>query len=540
VELDLVIREANIITMDPARPAASRLGIWRGQVAGVDEQIDGLPAGTEVSLGGATVVPGFLDAHTHLAWAGIAARSTSLASCQSVAEALAEIGRAARAVPPGAWADISGYDQRPLGRHLTCHDLDTVAAGRKLFILHSSGHASLVNSLVTDLLPASGWQHQPGVMLDADGQPTGMFAEEAAGLIAALRNPYSLAELTSALSLAAAQCTAQGITFCAEAGLGGGMSFRSPVEALAFQRAQDGPEFPLRAQLMISREMFGPVASAPGDDVAQAFPLGLRTGLGSARLSLGALKIWLDGGMRIRTAAVTQPYAGSENTGMLAAELPEMAQLAEDAHAAGWQLALHAIGDAAVDAALDIFARAQRRAPRADARHRIEHAGLIRPDQLARLRDLNVIAVIQPSFLYESGADYAAIVGPERSDWLYRGRSLLDAGITVAGSSDRPVAGGAPLQAMQFMVERLTAGGAPVGPGEAITAAEALAAYTTGAAYACRVEDQLGSLTAGKLADLAVLSADPRRVPGSQIGQIEVLATAVGGQLVHGDWPAGT
>src|SRR5262249_18371904 len=264
--------------------------------------------------------------------------------------------------------------------------------------------------------------------------------------ISALRNPYSLAELTAALSAAAAQCVAQGVTFCAEAGLGGGLSSRSPVEALAFQRVQDGPGpgVPIRAQLMVAREMFGPVASAPGDDVAQAFPLGLRTGLGSARLSLGALKIWLDGGMMARTAALTEPYVGTENTGLLTGDLAEIAQIAEDAHAAGWQLALHAIGDPAGDAGPDIVARAQRRAPRAGARHRIEHAGLIRPDQVGRMRELGVIAVIQPSFLYEYGADYAAIVGPGRRDWLYRGRSLLDAGITVAGSSDRPAATAAP------------------------------------------------------------------------------------------------
>jgi len=539
VELDLVISEANIVTMDPARPAARRLGIWHGRVAGTDEQIEGLPARVSVSLGGATVVPGFLDAHSHLAWAGIAARSTSLASCRSLAEALDRIGRAAQAVPEGGWVDITGYDQRPLGRHLTRHDLDQVAAGRKLFILHTSGHASLVNSLVADLLPASGWQHRPDVVRDADGQPTGLFVEDATELISALRNPYSLAELTAALSAAAAEFVAQGVTFCAEAGLGGGLSSRSPVEALAFQQAQAGAGsgFPIRAQLMVARDMLTPVTTAPGDDVSQAFPLGLRTGLGSARLSLGALKMWLDGGMMARTAALTEPYVGTGNTGLLTGDPAEIAQVAEDAHAAGWQLALHAIGDAAVDAALDIFARAQRRAPRAGARHRIEHAGLIRPDQVGRMRELGVIAVIQPSFLYEYGADYAAIVGPERSSWMYRGRSLLDAGITVAGSSDRPVASGAPLQAMQFMVERRTSGGLPVGPGEAITPAEALAAYTTGSAYACRVEDELGSLSPGKQADLVVLSDDPRGVPGRQIGQIEVLATAIAGQLVHGDWP---
>jgi hypothetical protein len=202
VELDLVLREANIITMDPARPAAGRLGIWHGRVAGVDEQIDGLPARAQVRLGGATVVPGFLDAHAHLAWAGIAAGSTSLASCLTVAEALAAISRAAGAVPAGGWVDVTGYDQRPFGRHLTRRDLDTAAAGRKLFILHASGHATLVNSLVTDLLPAGGWQHRPGVVLDEAGQPTGLFAEEAAALVAGLRNPYSLEELTGALSVA--------------------------------------------------------------------------------------------------------------------------------------------------------------------------------------------------------------------------------------------------------------------------------------------------------------------------------------------------
>ena len=174
------------------------------------------------------------------------------------------------------------------------------------------------------------------------------------------------------------------------------------------------------------------------------------------------------------------------------------------------------------------------RHPRPDARHRIEHAGLVRPDQLARFAALNVAAVVQPNFLRYFGTDYAAIMGEQRMPWLYRGRGFLDHGVRLVGSSDRPVTVGAPLRAIQFMVERMSVSGLVVGPEEGLTVDEALRAYTVDAAWACHREDTLGSLAPGRHADLVVLDDDPRRVDVGRIGDLEVVSTIVAGTVAHG------
>jgi len=231
-----------------------------------------------------------------------------------------------------------------------------------------------------------------------------------------------------------------------------------------------------------------------------------------------------------RTAALSSPYEGLDHSGEVQDDPEVLADTIVDGHLAGWQLAVHAIGDRAADIALDALERAQRLRPRPGARHRIEHAGLIRPDQLPRFARLGVSAVVQPSFLRYFGDDYAAIMGEERAPWLYRGRAFLDHGIPLVGSSDRPVAEGSPLRAIQFMVERASESGQVIGPDEAITVDEALRAYTVAGALACHWEDSLGSLTPGKLADLVVLGDDPRSADPSRIGDIEVVATYVDGR----------
>ena len=537
--LDLLLVNAAARTLDPRRPHATRIGVLHGRVVGLDDDLDGLAAEHTVDLRGRTVLPGFVDAHNHLAWAGLAERAVDLTGTADPAAALDRIARAAELAAPDGWVDVVGYDQRPFGRHLTRDDLDSVAGGRKVYAIHTSGHAHLVSSAVLDLLPSLP-AADPDVVTDATGRPTGLFLEAATALVAAVRAPYPVAELADAISVAAARCAAQGITTVAEAGVGGGLTGRSPVEVLAYQQAIEAGRFPLRAQVMVTVDALSEITAHPADGVGWAFPLGLRTGFGSDRLALGAVKAWLDGGMMARTAALSAPYAdaGPPRSGGLTPDLERVKEVACAAHAAGWQLALHAIGDRAVDAALDIVEAAQRRQPRPAARHRIEHCGLVRPDQLPRLAAARVTAVVQPAFLHAFGDDYATIMGPGRADWLYRGRAFLDHGIPLAGSSDRPVADGAPLRAIQFMVERRSHTGAVIGPSEALHVTEALHAYTMGSAAACGMADRIGSITVGKHADLVVLDADPARVPPHEIADIPVLATAVGGTIIHGSWPA--
>ncbi|MCM2390567.1 amidohydrolase [Streptomyces albipurpureus] len=512
------ITNANIITMDPARPAGHELGIWRGLIVGVDDEVAALPARRVLDLGGATLLPGFIDAHVHLMWAGLAARAVSIAPSTAIDDILSTVATAAAATAPDDWVELSGYDQRPLGRHLTAAELDTVSAGRKVFLGHVSGHGCVVNTAVLDLLPVG------------STRTAGFLAEEAMAAARLLRPPRSLVELAAAIEQAAGVCRTEGITACAEAGLGSELFAYGPLDAGAFQLALDQGRLTVRTQLMVAANALGPVEASPHDRTTHAISLGLRSGFGDGRLSLGALKIFTDGGMMARTAALSSPYQGSSESGQLQQTARPLKDIIVEGHLAGWQLAVHAIGDRAVDVALDALAEAQRQHPRPHARHRIEHAGLVRPDQLPRFAALGVSAVIQPGFLRHFGDDYAAIMGDERAPWLYRGRGFLDNGVRLVGSSDRPVADGAPLRAIQFMVERASLSGQIIGPDEGVTVEEALRAYTSDAAYTCHWEDSAGTISAGKRADLVVLADDPRRVPSSAIGSIEVLGTFLEGE----------
>ncbi|WP_159765423.1 amidohydrolase [Streptomyces sp. HM190] len=511
------ITNARVVTMDPARPAARELGIWRGRIVGLDEEVAGLPARRTLDLDGATVLPGFIDAHVHLAWTGLKAEAPSVAPSRRADDVLRVVAEAVKRAPAGGWVDFGGYDQRTLDRPLTAADLDAVSAGRRVCLGHLSGHACLVNSAVLEGLPAE------AVRSD------GFLAEGAMGAALRSRPPHSLSELASAIGRAARVCRSEGITGCAEAGIGARLFGHSPLEGAAFQLARETGRLPLRVQLMVAADALRPVEAAGQDTTSRAIDLGLRTGFGDGPLSLGALKIFTDGGMMARTAALSSPYLGGGGSGQLMHEPDVLEDAIVAGHLAGWQLAVHAIGDRAVDVALDALEKAQRLRPRPEARHRIEHAGLVRPDQLPRLGALGMTVVVQPSFLRYYGDDYATVMGEERADWLYRGRGFLDHGVRVAGSSDRPVADGAPLRAIRFMVERASESGRLIGAGEAITVEEALRAYTVEAARACRWEADAGSLTAGKRADLVVLGDDPRRVDVSRVADIEVLRTFVEG-----------
>ncbi|MEI5522298.1 amidohydrolase [Streptomyces brasiliscabiei] len=518
------ITNAHVVTMDPDRPAAREIGIWRGRIVGLDEDVAGLAAHRTLDLGGATVLPGFIDAHVHLAWAGLKAKAPSVAPSRGADDVLRVVADAVAQAPAGGWVDFGGYDQRTLDRPLTAADLDAVSAGRKVYLGHLSGHACLVNSAVLSGLPAE------------VARPDGFLAEGSMGAALRTRPPHSLTDLASAIEHAARVCRSEGITGAAEAGVGARLFGHSPIEGAAYQLAHASGRLPLRVRLMVAADALRPVAANAEDTTSRAIDLGLRTGFGDGALSLGALKIFTDGGMMARTAALTSPYLSADGSGapggsgQLMHEPETLESTIVEGHLAGWQLAVHAIGDRALDVALDALEKAQKLKPRPEARHRVEHAGLVRPDQLPRLAALGVTVVIQPSFLRHYGDDYATIMGEERAGWLYRGRGFLDHGVPVAGSSDRPVADGAPLRAIRFMVERASESGRLIGPAETVTVEEALRAYTVEAARACHWETDAGSLTPGKRADLVVLGDDPRRVDVSRIGDIEVVRTFVEGE----------
>ena len=533
---DLLLVNGAVLTMDPARPRARSVAVAGGRIIAVDPDPGDLPAREVVDLQGAALLPGFNDAHNHMASFGLSLAEVDLSSAavRSLDELYAAVAGRARQAPLDGWVVGTGYDQNKLEGHPNRDGLDRAAAGRRVWLRHTSGHMCVVSSAVlADLGLADQAIDVPGgaVITDASGRPTGLLQEKAQGLVGQLVHPYPVSVVAEAIDRAGARYLAEGLTSVTEAGVGGGWVGHTPVELAAYQLARDTGRLHVRVELMIASDALHTLTAHQDDGLDLGLDLGIRTGFGDDWLRIGAMKIFTDGSLVGLTAAMHEDFAGQAgNRGFFQADADELTATIVAAHRSGWQIAAHAIGDRAIDLALDAYAQAQRRYPRAGARHRIEHFGVVQPGQVVRAAELGVIPVPQGRFASELGDGMLRAVGPDRQAWLYRQRSLLDAGLVLPGSSDRPVVAGAPLLGIHDMVNRRTASGAPFNPDEAITVPEALRAYTSGSAFASRAEHLKGSITPGKLADLVVLSQDPTVVSPEEIAGIAVLATYVDGE----------
>jgi predicted amidohydrolase YtcJ len=537
--LDLKLRDARIRTVDGRYPRARVIGVLAGVVVGLDETVADLPARTVLDCGGTVVVPGFGDAHNHMTWFGQSLDQLDLTGARAPEHVYDAVARRAAALPAGAWITGSGYDDTVLGSHPRREALDRASGGRPVWLTHRSGHMCVVGSEVLrrcGVLDGTADEPEGGVVVRGpDGEPTGLLQERAQALVTGLVMPYPARDLADAVGRASAVYAAEGLTHVTEAGVGAGLIGRSPVEAAAYQLAHERGTLRTRVQLMAAADNLHPLSAHPDDGITTGLDLGLRTGFGDDRLRLGPMKIWLDGSLVGRTAALTEAACGHAPSSGVYQDAPrDMRRLIVEAHRSGWRVAAHAIGDEAVDLALDAFEEAQRAVPRPDVRHRVEHSAVVRPEQLSRYAELGVTPVPQAHFLHAIGDTMAEALGPARTEWLYRHGSFLRAGLRVPGSSDRPVAPGAPLLGMQSMVERLSRDGRLLGADDRVTAEQALRAYTLDAAWAAHEEDRRGSLTPGKLADFVLLSRDPVETGGSRIGSIDVLATFVAGECVHG------
>lgn len=550
MKLDLLLRNADIITMDERRPHATSLGVWQGRIVGLDDDLDGLDAGEVLDLAGATVTPGFIDAHCHTTWFGLGLGELDVSAARGLNQlyALLEAGMAAdSAAGPGsepgdgpAWLLATGFSQQQHGGEFPdITVLDRITGNRPLFMRHNSGHMAIVNTAalrLADADQASFPDPDGGVIVrDLAGRPTGLVQETAQQLIQQLILPYSSGAIEAALDRATSYYAAEGITSFTEAGIGGGWIGHSPVELAAYQRAASAGRLHARAQLMPVLDVLHPLGGQNPPDAATAgLDLGITSGFGGEFLSLGPAKVFLDGSLLGETAAVSQDYCShggtdnTGNTGYFQAEPDELRTKIEAAYAAGWSIAAHAIGDRAVDLAIDIITDCAAKYGPRSVPNRIEHASMTRPEQLHRLAAADIAVTPQASFFFDGGDGMTASLGPERLGWAYRAASFLAAGVTLAGSSDRPVADGNVLRGMQAFVDRRTASGNVFGnPDERLSPFQALASYTTGAAAATGTSHLKGSLSPGKLADFTVLSGSP--LSAGSIADLKVLATAVGG-----------
>ncbi|WP_053384641.1 amidohydrolase [Leucobacter celer] len=547
MRLDLILRAREILTMDPARPTATSVGVIGGRIVGFDEELAGLEAERVLDFGDAVATPGLIDAHCHTAWWGLGLAAIDLSAARGL-EALyaliaAEAARLDELGDADAWVHGTGFNQAHHGGLFPdIARLDEITGGRPLYLRHTSGHASITNTATLRLVGAlePGFENPVGgvVVRDGSGAPTGLVEEAAQGLVQALLLPYSRERLIEALDAATSRYAAQGITSFTEAGVGGGWIGHSPVEVAAYQAASERGRLHARAQLMPAidalRPLEGHAADFHGEGDGAGLDLGIRAGFGDDAVRFGHVKVFLDGSLLGATAAVTEDFCGHAehgNRGYLLDEPETYRERALGAYRAGWPLALHAIGDAAIDLALDIIEEAQDRYGRLDVPCRIEHFAIARPEQVERAGRLGIAVTPQAGFIGSFGEQMADRVGPERRDWLYRGRSVIDAGVILAGSSDLPVADNDLRRGMQSAVDRIADGGVALGPDEAITPEEALRTHTEWAARATGQLADKGTLERGKLADFAVFSASPLTAPS--IAQLDIVATVLGGELSY-------
>ncbi len=539
---DLLLHNGNLITVDPRRPRATAMGIIGERIVFVGDEVDAadVAARRRIDLGGRTVVPGFNDAHQHMTHYGDALRRVDLSSppVARIEDILDAIAARAAVTPVGQWIVGAGYDQNKLAerRHPLATELDRVAPDHPVMLQHNSGHMMTVNSALLALARVGDLPTPPGgeVVIGDDGQPTGLLLEQAQDLVSRLYKPYSTAEVVESLRLATSAYLAEGVTSCQEAGVGLGLVGHTPVELAAFQQAREEGHLGVRVTAMVAQESLHRVDHHADDRAERTLDLGLRTGFGDDWIRIGNTKVFADGSLIGRTCAMFEPFANEpDNRGFFQIEPDELSSIIIEAHEAGWQVGVHAIGDRAVSAVLDSYEEALARHPRPDHRHRIEHAGVVLPEDVDRMARLGVIPVPQARFISELGDGMAAALGSDRVANCYRQRSFLEAGIPLPGSSDRPVVKGAPLLGIHDLVNQRTEAGQPFNPHEALSAEEALAAYTIGSAYAAFDEHRKGSLTVGKLADAVVLSEDPTTIDPDAIDEVAVTMTMVGGVAAY-------
>jgi predicted amidohydrolase YtcJ len=534
--MELVVEDAVFVTMTADPGPADAMLVRDGRIAAIGpaEAVRAAAAtgARVVRLDGASVVPGLIDAHCHVADVGYLAASAdcSQPSAPDIPAVQARLREAAGQTPPGAWVTGSGYVEYKLreGRHPTRADLDQAVPDRPAVLYHTSLHACVLNTAaLAEAGFADGQPDPPGGAFgrDRDGRLDGVVFERPMFALFERNLRTDLARMDAAararlVQTASRRLAAFGLTAACDADMR-----RDSLAAFAEADA-DG---------LLGLRIYGLVVH---DQVDWLLASGLR-GRRSGRLAAEAVKIWADGGMSSRTAAINGSYpVPPYGSGILYFERDELTEMVRGLDARGFQVAIHAQGDRAIETVLDAYAATlTRRAGGAGAagnplRHRIEHGGAMYPPLAARAAALGIVVVSQPGFLSTLGDGFAEAFG-DRSDQLYSFGSWQRAGITVAGSSDAPVITADPRLGIRDAILRRTGSGHVLGPAERLTAREALALYTTRAAFAARREDEIGSLEPGKLADFAVLDANPLDADPERIGGIGVLATVVGGSPVH-------
>jgi predicted amidohydrolase YtcJ len=529
----LVLTNGRIYTMDPARPTATAIVIRDGRILAVggDEMKSLLGGDGEwIDLNGRCVTPGLVDAHVHFQHFALSLRNVDLDGARSREEALARVAAFAGKEGGGdGWLSGRGWSQDawPDRAFPTAADLDAILPDRPVFLSHKSGHAAWVNSHALRLARIDEHTSDPPggqIQRDAAGRPTGIFFEDAIDLVATHILRPTPADVADAMRRAQAYCWSVGLT--------GLHDFDGRDCFLALQMLRESGELGLRV-----------VKNVPVYRLEHALGVGLRSGFGDDWLRIGGVKIFADGALGSRTAAMIAPYEGEpDNLGIVVTDKEEMLEKARQASAGGLSVTVHAIGDRANHDVLDVYEflrreERERKSPR--LRHRIEHVQILHPSDLGRLASLDVIASMQPIHA-TSDMDMADRYWGDRARYSYAWRTMWDSGALVVFGSDAPVERIDPLPGIHAAVTRRRADGYPGPDGwfppERLTMDETIRAFTTAAALTAGRENVQGSISPGKLADLTIFERDLFTIPADELLQVGIAATMVDGVFRYRIW----
>jgi predicted amidohydrolase YtcJ len=520
---DVILVNGNVLTMDTVRHATA-VAFHSGRIERVGDAGNLLrearPHTQVIDLGGRTAVPGFTDAHAHIWKIGhLLTTMLDLRQTPNLTALADSVRDRSEALPKARWLLGRGFNEvaMPEKRKPTKADLDRAAPDRPVALTRTCGHIYAVNSVALKLAGIDATTPSPpgGVIEhDANGEPNGLLHETAMGLINRAMLPIAASDYEQIIEAALRHQLALGITASADCGI--------IPELLDVYLDMD------RRNALPARVLAMPLRRVDG----RRDPVPLPEQHISDMLRVDTVKFLADGGLSGATAALSIPYQHVDTKGTLRFEKEDLRQLAQESHDQGWRIATHAIGDVAIDMVLSVY---ESLGPHPKGfTHRIEHFGLPDAEQLRRAARIGVISVPQTIFLYELGANFLEFLPPSFLPRTYPIRSMLDAGLTVALSSDAPVVeDDSPLMGIYAAVARMTKDGRVIQPEQCITIEEALYSYTMAGAIACGDSASRGSITPGKWADVAVLSADPLKTDPEALPSIKVEMTFLGGQMLH-------
>jgi predicted amidohydrolase YtcJ len=531
---DLLFESGVVYTSADAKPRKASVVVGEGKILFVGDPAEARQRAGQarpVDLKGAAVFPGWADAHLHLLDVGKASEIANLRGAADAEDAARRLAKASDASPPGAWVEGKGWDQNlwPGKEFPDARTLDRAVPDRPVAASRVDGHALWVNGAALRAAGIESVTRDPEggrILRRPDGSPSGVLVDNAMALVSRVVPVPSAADRERWFLAGAALCASAGLTEIQDAS-GYGAESIAALERLAERGA-----LPIRVYATVSPDP----RALPG-----FLARGTRVRGPGDFLTVRAVKAYADGALGSRGAALLADYSDEPGKrGLLVTPPERLAEIAREARKAGWQLWIHAIGDRGNRVALDAFedaAKAIPEAPEGAGRPRIEHAQVVAPEDFPRFPRLGVIASVQPTHATSDMVWAEDRLGPSRIAGAYAWQRLRKAGAKLAGGSDAPVESERPLLGFYAAVTRKDVSGKPPGgwrPGEALSRREALALFTSDAAFAAFEEKWRGRIEAGYAADLTVLGRDPLTVPEAEIPQIPVSMTVVGGRIVHG------